>query len=47
MRDYWDRYIRDERHLVAVIKYIHENPVTAGLCTTARDWPWSSARFYE
>jgi putative transposase len=47
MRDYWDRYIPDERHLVAVIKYIHENPVTEGLCTTARDWPWSSARLHE
>ena len=44
MRDYWDRYIRDERHLQAVIDYIHENPVTAGLCPSAPDWPWSSAR---
>jgi putative transposase len=44
MRDYWDRYIRDERHLLAVIDYIHENPVSAGLCASALDWPWSSAR---
>jgi putative transposase len=44
MRDYWDRYIRDERHLHAVIHYIHDNPVTAGLCPTAPDWPWSSAK---
>jgi putative transposase len=44
MRDYWDRYIRNERHLAAVIDYIHENPVAAGLCESALDWPWSSAR---
>lgn len=44
MRDYWDRYIRNERHLAAVIDYIHENPVSAGLCDSALDWPWSSAR---
>jgi putative transposase len=44
MRDYWDRYIRNEQHLAAVIHYIHENPVTAGLCDSALDWPWSSAR---
>ncbi len=43
MREYWDRYIRDESHLRAVIRYIHENPVIAGLCPTAPDWPWSSA----
>jgi REP element-mobilizing transposase RayT len=43
MRGYWDRYIRDERHLLAVVEYIHQNPVKAGLCAMAEDWPWSSA----
>jgi REP element-mobilizing transposase RayT len=43
MREYWDRYIRDENHLRQVIHYIHENPVKTGLCETATDWPWSSA----
>ncbi|MEX0792890.1 MAG: transposase, partial [Pirellulaceae bacterium] len=43
MREYWDRYTRDENHLAAVINYIHENPVKAGLCEKASDWPWSSA----
>jgi hypothetical protein len=27
MRDYWERYIRDEEHFRAVVQYIHENPV--------------------
>ena len=42
MREYWDRFIRDEKHLAAAIEYIHENPVKAGLCRHAVDWPWSS-----
>ena len=42
--DYWDRYIRNERHYRAVIEYIHQNPVKAGLVAKAEDWPWSSAR---
>ena len=44
MREYWDRYIRDERHYIAAVAYIHENPVKAGLVAVAEDWPWSSAR---
>lgn len=44
MREYWDRYIRDEVHFRNVVDYIHGNPVKAGLCAEAEDWPWSSAR---
>lgn len=43
MRDYWDRYIRDEAHYHKVVHYIHHNPVKAGLCARPEDWPWSSA----
>jgi len=43
MRDYWDRYIRNENHLAASIEYIHNNPVKAGLVENITDWPWSSA----
>ncbi len=43
MPDYWDRYIRDEKHLRSAIYYIHNNPVKAGLCQKAIDWQWSSA----
>jgi type I restriction enzyme R subunit/putative DNA methylase len=42
-REYWDRYIRDQAHYVNVVKYIHENPVKAGLVADACDWRWSSA----
>ena len=43
MREYWDRFIRDDDHLRATIDYIHRNPVKAGLCREPEDWPWSSA----
>ncbi len=43
-RDYWDRYIRDERHLMAVVQYIEENPIKAGLVRNTEDWPWGSCR---
>jgi REP element-mobilizing transposase RayT len=44
MREYWDRFIRDDKHLRATIDYIHRNPVKAGLCCEPSDWQWSSAR---
>jgi putative transposase len=43
MRDYWDRYIRNLEHYNRVIEYIHQNPVKAGLVSSAVDWKWSSA----
>ena len=43
MREYWDRYIRDEAHYLTVVDYIHRNPVKAELCADPADWPWSSA----
>jgi hypothetical protein len=42
-REYWDRYIRDQRHLQQAVEYIHLNPVKAGLVVTAESWRWSSA----
>lgn len=43
MQEYFDRSMRDERHFVSVVEYIHNNPVAAGLCTSPADWPYSSA----
>jgi len=43
MREYWDRYIRNEEHLRTVIEYIHQNPVNARLCQFCESWRWSSA----
>ncbi|WP_394849145.1 transposase [Pendulispora brunnea] len=41
-REYFDRMIRNERHLLAATRYVHENPVAAGLVLRAMDWPFSS-----
>lgn len=41
--EYWDRYIRNEKHFNDVIDYIHMNPVKAGFCRKPADWKWSSA----
>jgi REP element-mobilizing transposase RayT len=41
--DYHDRYVRDLDHLTNIRAYIRNNPVKAGLCKEASDWPWSSA----
>lgn len=43
-REYYDRYIRDLKHLEAMISYVHRNPVKAGLVDKPQDWPFSSAR---
>jgi len=43
-REYYDRYIRNQDHLANVVQYIEQNPVKAGLCASAKDWPWSSAK---
>ena len=36
-----------EKKLLEKLRYMHENPVRAGLVEKAIDWPWSSARWYE
>ncbi len=42
-REYWDRYIRNEKHYRQTVDYIHGNPVAAGLASRPEDWKWSSA----
>ncbi len=39
----FDRYIRNQRHFLSVVRYIENNPVKAGLCLRPEDWPYSSA----
>lgn len=42
-RDYFDRYIRADRHFNRCLDYINYNPVRAGLSATAAAWPFGSA----
>jgi len=45
-----DRYksegIKSEEHLLAVIRYIHQNPVKAGIVSNPKEWKWSSCHGY-
>ena len=43
-RRYWSAVLESDAHMLAVVRYIAANPVRAGVCSRARDWPWSSAR---
>lgn len=36
--------VQRDAHLIAAVRYIARNPVEAGICRHARDWPWSSHR---
>ena len=47
MREYWDRFIRNENHYKHALDYIHNNPVKARLCSHPKDWQWSSYSRYH
>ena len=36
--------IRDDDHLRHACEYVRQNPVRAGLCEDADDWPWGGSR---
>lgn len=42
--DYWDTYIRNERHYESTMAHIENNPVKAGLAKTPSEWAWGHAR---
>lgn len=39
---YWSKPVEDDEQFVAAFRYVARNPVRAGLCARAEDWPWSS-----
>lgn len=39
--------VQKESHLISLIKYIHLNPVRAGICSNVREYPWSSDLCYR
>jgi putative transposase len=43
----YDRNIDEPKTLVAMIEYLHHNPVRRGLVDRPSDWRWSSAGWYE
>src|SRR5882672_4593492 len=43
---YYDFNIRNYPQFVEKLRYIHRNPVKAGLCERPEDWEWSSFCHY-
>jgi len=43
--EYFDRFIRNEKHFDKAVAYIENNPVKAGLCRSPEEWELSSAFF--
>ena len=43
---YYDFNIRTYAQFVEKLRYIHRNPVKAGLCERPEDWEWCSFRHY-
>jgi putative transposase len=43
---YFDLNIRNYAQFVEKLRYIHRNPVRAGLCERPEDWEWSSFRHH-
>jgi REP element-mobilizing transposase RayT len=45
-RRYRARLVATDRHLLALVRYIHQNPVRAGIVADAANYRWSSHRAY-
>ena len=43
---YYERVLRSDEATVAVVRYVLENPVRAGLVERAEDYPFSGAMFW-
>ncbi|HBV95850.1 MAG TPA: hypothetical protein DEF36_02200 [Desulfotomaculum sp.] len=37
----------EEKYMVALLRYIHQNPVKAGICRSVEEYIWSSDRYYR
>ncbi len=42
----FDRNLFSPEAISSSLEYIHNNPVSRGLCRRVVDWKWSSARYY-
>lgn len=43
---YKARLVQTDRYLLALVRYIHMNPVKAGMTDSAEEYPWSSHPYY-
>lgn len=43
----YDHWVRDRQQLERIVRYIEDNPVSAGLAAAVCQWPWSSASGHQ
>ena len=43
---YYDFNVRNPSQFVEKLRYVHRNPMQAGLCERPEDWGWSTFRHY-
>ncbi|QZY55562.1 REP-associated tyrosine transposase [Crassaminicella profunda] len=39
--------VKDDRYLLSLIRYVHQNPVRAKMCKRVKDYEWSSDLYYR
>lgn len=39
--------VQDERYLLSLLRYIHQNPIKANICSKVEEYKWSSDYFYR
>lgn len=44
---YKSSIIQDEFYMYNVLKYIHQNPIKAGMCKKIQNYEWSSDKYYR
>jgi REP element-mobilizing transposase RayT len=42
-RRYGDVPIKDDAHLITIVRYLDDNPVKGGIVTAPEEWPWCSS----
>lgn len=46
-RSFWSDPVLTDERLLATVRYVHQNPLKPGLCSTCAGYQWSSYREYE
>ena len=39
--------VQDERYLLSLLRYVHQNPIKAGMCKSIEEYKWSSDISYK
>lgn len=39
--------VKDDRYLLSLLRYVHQNPIKAQMCREVRDYKWSSDKSYR